>query len=175
MNEKFKRIIDKGEWMAGLAAILGIGIKMSQIPAGGMLVVLSLGTLSVFYFFEAYLPSGADTEPAEKNMNKLHAMGSSMGVTGILFALQNWPGSKVILLMGCVTVVLASLVFISALKRKGETNFLGQKKIKRSLIIVLFAVALSVIPKQTLLDYHIHRPLIIENQVDSLSLQGEGK
>jgi hypothetical protein len=113
----------KIELIVGLIAILGIVLKLLHIPGSGVLTVLTLSTLSMFYYvFSFALFNGIRLrdifkKASYKDTNAKRIIGAiglgfalSAITIGGLFKLQFWPGATVQLMAGLVTTGLILLI-----------------------------------------------------------------
>lgn len=113
----------KFELIVGLIAILGIVLKLLHIPGSGLLTVLTLLTLSMFYYaFSFALFNGIRLRDIFKKASYkdtsvkriIGAVGLGFALStiiiGVLFKLQFWPGAMVQLMTGLVMTGLILLI-----------------------------------------------------------------
>ncbi|MCL2328124.1 MAG: hypothetical protein FWC39_06370 [Bacteroidetes bacterium] len=123
--KKFERIV-------GLIAIFGILLKIFHIPGGNMLTVLSLMTLSIFYFLFSFvlfndikLTNISKKETSEKR--RIGAVGLGLAISiiinGGLFKLQFWPKADMQLLVGLVAIGVVLFVAIIFYFRNKPNNY----------------------------------------------------
>ncbi len=124
----------KIELILGVIAIIGIVLKLFHIPGGAALTILSLLTLSVFYYvFSFALFNGIRLrdifkKEAYKETNIWRIIGAivigwdlSIVIIGGLFKLQSWPGGNLELLIGLViAIIILIIAMIFYLKNKAE-------------------------------------------------------
>jgi hypothetical protein len=143
--------------IAGFA--VGFMLTKQDNPLGREIVMLSLGGLSVIYFLTAYLPP--DARPSEESEQKagfltllgrtiapkLLAVGSSVMVIGILFAVQQMKGSEQMLLVASATLAGASLVgFVSISKDETARKILGPLLLRSVPLLFIGIYLLSQAP-----------------------------
>ncbi len=119
--QKLKPHFLKTEIMLVTIALVGITFKFYHVNAGNMLVITSMGLLSVLYIFSAFLQDEVEYENAEDIMyarfvNKLTGFACAIIVVGILFSLMHWPGQKSNFYLGTGALVAALLVNVLKLK-----------------------------------------------------------
>lgn len=122
------------EKILGLAAIIALIMKLFLIPFGGVLTILSLSTLAcVYYPFGFALFNGIRFRDVFKKISfrgvsKWQIIGGvSLGIglavmcMGILFRVQEWPGSGIILIAGLlITFAVLIVALIKYSKTKSE-------------------------------------------------------
>jgi hypothetical protein len=138
-----------------LAALI---LKFLLIPFGGILIVLSLSTLSIIYyplgfaFFNGIRLRHVFKKEAYKETNAKKIIGAiatgiclSTLIIGVLFKLQNWPGANSMLLIGLTfTLPLAIFVIVKFFIRNYHTYY--KKIMLRMCAIGGFAIILFYIP-----------------------------
>ena len=113
-------------------SLIGILLKMVHISGGGMILTMSLSSLSIVAFIRLALSIG------EINNNKvLKILTASMSFTlaisfiAILFRYQFWPGWHLCFIVGTVLYIPLSILFIIFYKKLISAEF------KKMLIINL--------------------------------------
>ena len=155
---KALKIIEK--LLVGIT-LVGLAIKLSHWPGGAVLMILSLGTLSLFYPIAAYFLF-SPAKPVEIDgmvfiptsaPRVILSLGTGfclpVAVIGLLFRFMHWPGAKVMLLIGLITVV--PIAVVSLIKHATtKEDFYKQIAIRTivigSLAILLFAFVIFPMP-----------------------------
>lgn len=146
------------ELVLGLTALIGLGLKAQGIPFGGIILLLSLSSLGMAYFFNANSIPKEPIVAMEIFANKLTSYGSAVAVVGILFRLQNWPGFENMLIAGCAALSVS--IVISFVKNT------SRKDLFRSIVIIAVGAALFLTSKEKLVEMHIlhNAPPVAEEQ-----------
>jgi hypothetical protein len=111
----------KLEWALAVSVFLCLCIKFSGLPLGNFLTTTSLSALSMFYFMSGYfiinnltLDFGVKnpTNPSffETMLGIATGVFIAVGVIGLMFILQSWPGGWFFLIMGNLGLLLTSLI-----------------------------------------------------------------
>lgn len=100
-------------------SLIGILLKMVHVSGGGMIITMSLSSLSILAFIQLAISIG------EMNNNKaLKILTTSMSFTlaisfiAILFRYQFWPGWHQYFIVGTVLFILLSILYIIILYKK---------------------------------------------------------
>ncbi|MFT3794193.1 hypothetical protein [Flavobacterium sp.] len=101
--------------------LVGILLKCLNLPGASILIILTLGILSILYFpFGFYFLSGKTFKEQKIGLSVVSGMFLSAPVYGILFALMRWPGSGIMLLIGIIPCV--PLLVVQFLLRKNNPD-----------------------------------------------------
>jgi peptidoglycan/LPS O-acetylase OafA/YrhL len=156
----------KAEIIILIVIALGLILKMLELNFGGVLIIISISTLAVFYFWSAY-EVFENAKPFERFLSKLLSFGWSISIIGIQFLVQGWPGFEPMLTIGPVPLLVA-LIVILILKEKNiiENSIFDKSKLIRTFVIASLAISLHFCPKGMLIKYHIisKQPIITENK-----------
>jgi hypothetical protein len=89
--------------------LFGLLFKVQHWPGAGILLVVSITTLSILYFGVGWLLISPDqTKPGPFSMAGLVVgFGYSLLAIGILFKLQHWPGAMPQIYAGIITSAIA--------------------------------------------------------------------
>lgn len=150
----------KIELILGVIAIIGIVLKLFHIPGGAALTILSLLTLSVFYYvFSFALFNGIRLrdifkKEAYKETNVRRIIGAiltgfdiSTIIIGGLFKLQAWPGADVELLTGlviAVIILIIAAIFYSRSKAEFYKRIFGRIAIYGGIGLVLYFLPTAI-------------------------------
>lgn len=124
----------KLEKILGIIVVIGLVLKFTLIPGGGILLTLSLMTLACLYYplgFALLNRIGFKQifkKESYKGLSALRiigAIGAGMAFSaicvGILFKLQLWAGANINLIAGLATLLIVlTIALIKYLKAKGE-------------------------------------------------------
>ncbi|MFN8241419.1 MAG: hypothetical protein U0X39_11820 [Bacteroidales bacterium] len=114
----------------------------------GILLTLFFTSLSALYFFSAFaVPLEEETSAFDLVILKIFALGSSIVTTGILFFIQSWPYSVIMLEIGSAAVFICLIPviwkrFTNPLNKVYPGMFLIRALVLLSLAIVLFVTGL---------------------------------
>jgi len=149
------------EKILGLVIIIALIMKLTLIPGGSILTVISFSILSCIYypfgfaFFNEIRLIQILKKASYKELSALRIVGSigiGMGLAaiciGILFKLQHWPGANTNLIAGLFTILI---ILIVALFRfvKNKDDFY-KRIFKRIAIIGGFGLILSSVSELTI-------------------------
>jgi len=145
VQSNFKTI----ETILFIAVLAALFMKILHVPFSGMLLVLTLGTLSTCYFF---LANAAPQEGENVKMvlftNRILYLGCSIATIGFLFVIQSWPSARMFLFVGSGLVLIAGVVCI---KMQLKMNMV------RWLTILVVAAFFLFTSKETLIKLNINR------------------
>ncbi len=158
---KIKRTaMNKLEKIVGVIVLIALILKLTMIPGGGILIVLSLSILSIIYFpfgfalFNQIEIKRILKRDSYKGLSALRIVGAigvgmalSLICIGILFKLQHWPGSTSNLLTGLFTSLIVLIIaLIRYFKTKSDFYI---RIIKRLLIIGGLALLIILVSNLT--------------------------
>lgn len=155
----------KFEIIMGGIVILSIIMKLLHFAGSGLLLTLSLLSLSIFYFLfsvalfnKIHLKKRPADEDKPKTFTK-RVIGSiflgftlSIILNGILFKLQLWPGGELMMYIGIIFLVFI-LVVASIFYFRSRDRFY-KRVFTRSIIIGLTGVLIFLLPMSTLIDIY---------------------
>jgi len=124
----------KLEKFLGIAAVIGLILKLIGIPGSMILLILTLGTLAFLYYpfgFALFNRIGFRQIFKKKSYEGLSAlriigsigagMAFSVVCSGILFKTLHWPGADFMLINGLVpTLIVLIIALIKYFKTKGK-------------------------------------------------------
>ncbi len=93
--------------------VLSIAFKFSEIPGSAILLSVSTMSLAAAYAFafRGYIEIFAGLDLVEENestmaafVGRLTSMALAVALVGILFKLQHWPGARIMLTVGALTL-----------------------------------------------------------------------
>jgi cytochrome c oxidase subunit IV len=155
-NENLAKLADKIapkittiEGTLSFTTFIGLALKISGIPQGAILILLSLSTISLVYFLSAYQSHEAETPAMTRFLHKLLFWSASICVIGILFRLQSFAGYNTMLIVGCMSLSLG-LIFNFFSKVDLDRKFLI-----RTIIILAVGLSLYLTPSEKLKELKI--------------------
>jgi hypothetical protein len=128
-------------FLTGMFFILGAIFKIQHWPAAG--IILSLSVLSgIVFFIPALLINRInDTESKDKRtIYIIGAVGLICYITGLLFKIQHWPLSGVLMVAGVILLGVIVFPWYTWVTYKSESN------IKASFIFILIGSLTIIIP-----------------------------
>ena len=154
------------ELIVGIIAIFGIALKFLHIPGSGILTVLTLLILSIFYyvfsfaFFNNIRLRDIFKKVSYKGTNTKRIIGAiglgfalSTIIIGGLFKLQFWPGAPIVLMTGLVTTAIVLLIaLIFYFRNKADTDFFYTGIFKKIAIYGGIGLILYLTPTETLVN-----------------------
>jgi len=159
-NEFFVKIANKLnpfffkiETVLAIIAVAGFLLKNVNITLGGIILIISMAPLAMVYFINAFSSPEPETLAIKKFLNKLIYWGSSIGIIGILFRLQEYNGFGQMLLVGCGTLIVATIISLL------QNQNMGRKTTIRTLIILTIGISLYFVPQEKLFEYKILHPV----------------
>ncbi|AFM05785.1 hypothetical protein Fleli_3465 [Bernardetia litoralis DSM 6794] len=169
----------------GLVSIFMIGtiMRLFELTGGGILTVLSLSALSLFYltfgfaiFSNIKFKKKKNKEISEKQ-NPLFVIAgviigavASMACSGILFKIMLWPGSGMLLFLSIVSFAIFFLIFIAIKLINKSSDSFYMKMIVRTSIFLLVVSSLYSISMNTLVDIlYRKQPQYAEMMKESLA------
>jgi len=145
-------------------AILALILKMLHISGSGVLTVLSVSSISVFYMYIGFALFNnvsfrnifkKDSYKGISSKRIIGGIGTGLAlgytIIGILFKFQSWPNASNQLGMGLLG--LGIVMLISLIKIKKSTDNYYSNILKRVVIIGALGVFLFAIPTKTLLNW----------------------
>ena len=147
LADKASNLLDRIELFAAIGGLAGVILKTMSLPLGGMLMVLSMGTLAMFYFLTSMsLVTDPLADKRDKMIFKLNSMGCSVGIIAILFLAMGWPGFRVMVLMGSVLLIFTSLLMLISKSSKPGLVLFDNRLILRALAIAVTGMVLYLVP-----------------------------
>ncbi|MCW1148654.1 GldL-related protein [Flavobacterium lacisediminis] len=136
--------------------IISLIFKLMHWPGGGPLMVLSLTFLAFCYFpFGFYFFSDKTFKNQKIGVSILFGWLLSVAIIGIEFKLMFWPGSKVMLLVGCMSAAILLLAGFSLFKKSNEDlkNYY-KNLLTRTVVIFVFATICLILPNSVLINHY---------------------
>ena len=107
------------------------------------IILVDLILLSVLYFFMCYADYKTETNINVKIFDFIIYIinwSRSVSIVGILFAITNWPGDKMMLTVGIITLFLGLLVILYFVIKNSKDEIFSLTEFFRSLIILAVTI-----------------------------------
>jgi hypothetical protein len=132
----------KIELIALLLGALGYFLFWLGVESGEVILSVCLTVLGAVYYLTAFRAI-SNKNKADEFWVKLTGWTHSVAIIGILFTLQHWPGGKVIVRIGLISIVIALLFALidTTLLKKGHSY--EKQDIYRLLIAFALLVSFS--------------------------------
>lgn len=138
---KIRPILIKLEFSIFMLMIAGY--LLSNSGYGNILLIFSLGTLSILYYLIAF-GIGVSNNEFATFLNKLTYMSLSIGIIGALFTINHYPFASVMMLIGLLSTILSFLGLIIIKIRNKKTNIYINSDIIRTFVFaILFALLMN--------------------------------
>jgi len=155
--------LDKYEFIIVIVFLTALLFKMSTDLEISILIVLSLMSLSILYFFNAFSCSNDEKAGGvERFIVKLVSLSGSIVSIGILFRLEHWPGYNAMLISGCATLVILFPIIIIIKSKKPELSIFNQRLLIRIILIASLGLFINFAPKDTLIKIGLDKKINIE-------------
>lgn len=121
--------------------IIGIIFKDSEI--GINLTIISLATLSTLYFLMAFRLKNSNDQ-IHTFINKVTYLSFCVVITGVLFTINHYPGSSIMLIIGLMAIIIAlfGLLFLKY-RKNTEIEDINSEIIRTIIISLLLAVLIT--------------------------------
>ena len=154
----------KLEIILGLIAAIAFIMSLFFVPGSSLLILLSLGSLSILYYaFSLFLFNKIDLSQIGnrniyKGISKLRIIGSiAVGIVlsttcaGIMFKLIHYPGATIILNIGLITNLVLFIVILIKLLRINEKYYI--RILKRIMVVGGIGLMLVSISELTIVKF----------------------
>jgi hypothetical protein len=153
------------ERVLALLALAGLIIKFLHYPGGMQLMLLSMGALSMVYFYFAFY-FFSEKKIANQNIALTIPSGIAFAiiVIGILFKLQYWPGNGFLyLLIGLISTPII-LIFTNILQKRAgdaasdELKLYYKRMTRRAIVMFCLSALFFFTPSETILLAQYRNP-----------------
>jgi len=137
-------------------AVMGEFMHMFHLPFAEFVLVLSLGLLGIFYFALGWLLfRERRTRANNLSLSIIAGLVCSIAVTGMLFKLMYWPGSRLLLFSGFAFIAILIIPYYVQLNRNADPE-LGMHRyyknmLQRLMLTASIAAILLLVPTASLL------------------------
>lgn len=171
----------KIEKTLGIAAIILVLLKFAAMPGAGLLLIITLTLLCMFYFscsfaiFNGISFRGLFDTKSYQNSSFLKIIGAvvtglvlSATIVGIVFKLFSWPGAHVMLLLGILGIMIITIIVA---KKHSKIKSEYYKRIfKRIAIFGFISVFLILLPQSIWIEFqHRNNPEYLQALKQSLA------
>ena len=116
-----------------------IGLSLIQVDSQISSIII---TFSLSFFTLIYFMLGARDDHGTENkiiifLNKITYWSYSASVIGILFVIQMWPGSNIMLTAGASSIIMSTIVFLILRVRTPKDGKINDSNLIRSFIIIV--------------------------------------
>ncbi len=161
--------------------LVSLFMKFLHLPGSGILLTLSTMSLAVYYAFYGYtvfhklkfkdLFSNEAKEQftaTEVFISKGSGMVMSIALVSILFKFQQWPGGKIMMVVGMVGCI--ALAVYSFIRKSKEEGSLYRNLMIRGVVLGAFCLILFSIPHSIWLNWrHPDNPDYIEAELEYMA------
>ncbi|HRF79844.1 MAG TPA: hypothetical protein PL070_07130 [Flavobacteriales bacterium] len=144
--------IERILWIIALA---GLVLRLLNLPMSGVLLILSMTLLGMFYLFLSVL---AFPQPTRKDQVVIVSLlvGLVLGVAlnGILFKIQLWPFSHFFLMVGGFWLAVLTLVVAYVRRKKPELDAYTRGLLKRMVPIMSASILFWLLPDTALVNLY---------------------
>ena len=154
----------KLEIILGVIAIITFGLYLFLVPGSAMIMLLSLTTLSIIYFYLSFaLFNGVKGRSIFKkssyvDLKTMRIVGSiltgialAMTITGISFMIFKWPGARVNLQIGIIALSMVIIIYSIKYLRDKEAFYFSI--LKRTIAFGIVGIILLLLPQYALLEF----------------------
>ena len=146
-EQPFARLLplfQKLELYIAIACFAALLFKSFHLPGANLLLIVTLGTLTMIYFLEGMSVSGIDagSKNIDKMILKLNGIGSSIGTISILFMFLHWPGGRIMVLISSGALLFTLLFMIRAKSKENAPAAYSSRQLFRTVAIVFLQILL---------------------------------
>jgi hypothetical protein len=128
-----------------LLVTLGLLIKYLKVQFSGLIDTFLLSSVSIIYFLSAYSThEESNSSVIDLFVYKICAFGSAVSIIGILFIIQKWPNSKLMLIMGLSALVIPIIYILINNTIKPESKLFDVWLIIRIILLVIILATLFI-------------------------------
>lgn len=157
------KILDKYELLIIAIFVIGYLLKYFEIGGGTPLIIISLMSLGLLYFFSAQAIEIENTSPMNQFLQKLTYWSASIGVIGISFGINHFPGFQMMVLIAFTTLLLVLIISRLPMAKQSESKLLSNRWTIRAIIIGLISISFYIMNVQGIIK--VNKPS--QNQVNN--------
>ena len=153
----------KVEIILGTIAIIALLLNLLNIKGGGVLIVLSLSTISILYMYLSFALfndirlRNIFKKESYKGISRMRIVGAvltglalSITIIGLLFKFQSWPNASINLGFGLFGLLIGLVVGLIKYKRTKSDYY--TRIFKRIAIYGGLGLILMILPRETWLE-----------------------
>lgn len=135
------------ELISTLLFIIALFLKYFHLPGGSLLLIISLFSLVIINLFQSRTMN-KNKIVIDKSYARLIGIVNAIPLIGIMFKLQYWPLSNIILIIGVTfsLITCAILFFSNKIKNEQQRFFTNPKIIIRIIVILIISIIFLSIP-----------------------------
>lgn len=132
------------ELILTVVALIGLLFKIQHWAGVGIILVLSLNSLAMFYFpLGFYFLKDHASKGQNKVLLTLTSLFHSITVVGLLLKLQRWQGGHIYMVIGLIASTLLLLAYLYLQKHSSTAQYLYNKKMALSSFIFVVVAAIG--------------------------------
>jgi hypothetical protein len=148
--------LDKYEAFIFLILIFSLIVRTTTEISINILIVLTLMTMAVMYFFSGFANINFDYAGGlDIFFHKLASWGCSIGIIGILFRLQSWASYDLLIWIGCATMIIILPFIVYRKSKNEELKLFNSRYILRIVLICFVGFLLAYTPNDVLVKSKI--------------------
>jgi hypothetical protein len=149
-------LLKKYEILLVTIAVASVVFKMLKIQINDLVLTIPLLTLSIFYYFRSFaLVGNFSVAPREKNTDKFYYYSLSVATIGILFRINGWAGSNVLLTFGGIGIIITLALMILFGAFRADSKILDKFAMPRIILLLALVVILRVAPSKMLVRLNV--------------------
>ncbi len=138
-----------------IIALVGVVLRLFNLPMSGLLLILSLSLLGILYVFLSVL---LFPQPSRKDqvviLSLLVGLMLGAALNGILFKMQLWPFSHFFLLVGGFWLAVLTLLVLLVRRKKPELGAYTSGLLKRMVPVLMASFFFWFLPDAALVDLY---------------------
>lgn len=138
----------KTEKVLAVILIIGLTLRLFDIPGGSFLTVISMSILSFLYFpLGFYFLSHQKIDNKTVGFSVVSGLFISTAVTGTLFKIMHWPGALMVLLFGLIGCIPIAFLSYTKFTKPKELEFVAYYRnifVRVLIVIVLGLLSLAL-------------------------------
>ncbi len=150
-NEQASKI---GNWIASrldnyeiilvIITLVALSLKLFTSMHISVLIVLSLLSLAVLYFFNGFASINNDkADSFEVFLHKISSWACSVGIIGILYGINNWAFYQLFAKTGAFALILVLILFFILKRKRDDLIYFNTRHIIRITIICIISLLMA--------------------------------
>lgn len=146
------KLIERLLW---IIAALALAMKLMHLPLSSFLLIISISTLMMLYFFLSWLLLPSPTRKDQVlALSILAGVAMSCALTGILYKLQRWPMSGFFLLIGAAWITGIVIATFAVRSSRPDLPNYTSGLLRRTLPLLAACCLLYALPGATLTAFY---------------------
>lgn len=148
-----------------LFLLIGFVLRVFSLLQSSVLIAVPIMTLATLYTFDTFSISiDENAGGIEQFIYKLCSISSSVGIIGILFLLERWPGNDVFIMTGCLTLIILIPIILVIKSKKGNLIIFSQRLLLRIFLIGAIGLILNFTATEKLIKYKLIKEIEVVNK-----------